>query len=448
MPPIPATPVSPAPYRSVSTRLAVPYARTADSRAADRIRIRITLLGLIAFAAGLGAPWKINLVGEIFVAELVLLALMVLVAPMALRTVGSSRTFWILLTAAALTMLGYIMSDMVRGTSEAQYLRGWARNLIVITSMMALIGLAAKDTRNIWWFLVGVSIGSIAWFELVQGLHVRSTEFWKFNYATPVTILLACSAAFLPRKAVSVLFVLLGAYSATQDFRIHGATCVLAGVILWHLDATDPRKALRTILKVGTLTVIGVVGALLVVSFTSNVYTEQRRATSNVGRLLAIQVGVAAIANSPVIGYGSWPTDPELVSISRAVTQRYAEQTGRSVGDVIYTNAHSQILNSWMEGGVLGATLYIVLFVIMIRAGILVTTRQPPDFLTPVLLFLLITQVWNLLMSPLGSSGRLLFATTAALSVIVLLRSNSSGKTTRHYGMVAGALRGTNNPSR
>lgn len=379
----------------------------------------MTFIGLVLFVAGLGAAWKLNVIGEVYVAELALLALAIIAIPAGFPKLRGNRAFMLVVASAILTMIGYVVSDLVRGTSEAQYLRGWARNAMVIVSAIVLSAFVAKDKRNIWWFIAGLALGSILWFEVVQRLPLRSPEAWKFNYAVNVSLLLACTAAFLPRKVVAVLFMLLGVYSVTMDFRIHGALCVVVGTLLWAAGTVDPRKVMVTMIKLGMILVVGMVAAVTLVNMTKNDYTDQRRASSNVGRLLGMHVGLAAIANSPIVGYGSWPTDPELVRISRQVTLEYEAETGRSTGGGVILNAHSQILNAWLEGGVLGAAFYLVVFGLLLWGCYWGLVKRPPDLFTPLIALLFFSQLWNLLMSPLGSHGRLLFACSVALVVLI-----------------------------
>jgi len=394
-----------------------PTIRRADTP--EQARIRVTFIGLVLFFAGLGAAWKLNVIGEVYVAELALLVLAIIAIPAGFPKLRGNRAFMLVVASAILTMIGYVVSDLVRGTSEAQYLRGWARNAMVIVSAIVLSAFVAKDKRNIWWFIAGLSLGSILWFEVVQRLPLRSPEAWKFNYAVNVSLLLACTAAFLPRKVVAVLFMLLGVYSVTMDFRIHGALCVVVGTLLWATGTVDPRKAMVTMVKLGMILLVGMVAAVTLVNMTKNDYTDQRRTSSNVGRLLGIHVGLAAIANSPIVGYGSWPTDPELVRISRQVTREYEAETGRSTGGEVFLNAHSQILNAWLEGGVLGAAFYMVVFGFLLWGCYWGLVKRPPDLFTPLIALLFFSQLWNLLMSPLGSAGRLLFACSVALVVLI-----------------------------
>lgn len=387
--------------------------------APEQTRIRVTFIGLVLFVAGLGSAWKLNFVGEIYVSEIVLLALAIIAIPVGFPKLRGNRAFMLVVASAILTMIGYVVSDLVRGTTEAQYLRGWARNAMVIVSAIVLSAFVAKDKRNIWWFIAGLAVGSILWFEIVQRLPLRSPQAWKFNFAVSFSLLVACTAAFLPRKLVAVLFMVLGVYSVTMDFRIHGALCVVVGTLLWAAGTVDPRKAMVTIAKLGIILAIGMVAAVALVNMTKSEYAEQRRTSSNVGRLLGIHFGLAAIASSPIVGYGSWPNDPELVRISRQVTREYEAETGRSTGGEVFLNAHSQILNAWIEGGVLGAAFYLVVFGLLLWGCYWGLVKRPPDLFTPLIALLFFGQLWNLLMSPLGSAGRLLFACSVALVVLI-----------------------------
>src|SRR5262245_15032184 len=83
-------------------------------------RIKVSGVGLLACLAGLLEPYTLNLIGEIYAAELIL----PLAALAALMTRGGNamrvKLFRSLLIATALTLCGYILSDLTRDTSSAQ----------------------------------------------------------------------------------------------------------------------------------------------------------------------------------------------------------------------------------------------------------------------------------------------------------------------------------------
>jgi hypothetical protein len=400
------------------------------------LRVRITALGVLSFLCGSFAFWKINLVGEIYLGELGLIALGFFAAAAGgVRDTVRNRVFWWLLVASVLTLLGYMLSDYVRGTPEALYMRGWARAILITTNFAALALLFAADRRNLWWFIAGMAIGGIAYFRFVEGLPLRSMAAWKFMYSLPVTMLLAATAALLPLRVVAIGFALLGVYSMFQDYRIHGAVCLLVAGLLW---ASATLNAMRvgagTIVKVGLLGAIAFGGSLYVLSLTQNEWTEARRGSSNITRVIGVEFGLTAIARSPIIGYGSWASGPELIAIADAEIREHEESTGQRLhgGYGRAFHSHSQILQGWLEGGVLGAAVFLVLGFFLLRESLHAALQRPGDLLTPAILFLLIFQFWHLIASPLGSGVRLHFA--LAMAIVAMLYAERMARERRAAG--------------
>lgn len=387
------------------------------------LRIEVTGLGILSFVCGSFAFWKINLVGEVFIGELGLILLLVAAAAAGgLRDTVRSRVFWWLLIASVLTLLGYMLSDYVRGTPEAQYMRGWARAILITTNFVALALLFSADRRNLWWFIAGMAIGGIAYFRFVEGLPLRSMAAWKFMYSLPVTLLLAASAAVLPLRVVAVGFALLGVYSVFQDFRIHGAICLLVAALLMASATLNAmRVSAGTVVKVGLLGAIALGGSLYVLSLTQNEWTEARRGSSNFARVVGVEFGLSAIARSPIIGYGSWASGPELIAIADAEIREHEERTGQRwhYGFGRAFHAHSQILQGWLEGGIFGAAVFLVFGLLLLRESFHAVLQRPGDLLTPAILFLSIFQFWHLIASPLGSGVRLHFA--IAMAIVAML---------------------------
>ena len=89
--------------------------------------------------------------------------------------------------------------------------------------------------------------------------------------------------------------------------------------------------------------------------------------------------------------------------------------------------AHSQILQGWIEGGLLGVLFWMVYGYWLFRAGGYVALQRPVDAYFPVLLFFLIYDTWHLFMSPFGGSTRFLIAIGVA-SVCLCAREMRSAK--------------------
>jgi hypothetical protein len=131
----------------------------------------------------------------------------------------------------------------------------------------------------------------------------------------------------------------------------------------------------------------------------------------------------------------------ENKELIRLFVQRQAELMGggTSASDhgVTVFSPHSQILNAWLEGGVLATAFMVVLLVQVLKLLPWTVLRRPVDLLTPSLLFFLIMTLWNLFMSPFSAPHRVRIATGAA--VVVLLRMEQRGL----LGSAAAAANGT-----
>jgi O-antigen ligase len=147
---------------------------------------------------------------------------------------------------------------------------------------------------------------------------------------------------------------------------------------------------------------------------------HQRRQESNIGRYAGIVVAARAIADSPIVGYGSWAGDKEYLQMLRSELARASAgkdvRTGRT-GDSILP--HSQLLQVWVEGGLLAAILFLLFGLSLLRGlrWLVLYHRSGP--LTPLYALIIINGLWNLLFSPFLGMHRINVA--LALAVLSLL---------------------------
>jgi hypothetical protein len=384
-------------------------------------RMRATGIGLFSFLCGALQPLTLNLVGEIYAVEL----LLPVVGLVAMFTRGGDgvfreRLFWTFLLAIAVTLAGYVLSDLIRETRPDQYLRGWGRILLLITDFIALSTLLGQERRNLWWFALGMGIGGVLHLRLL--LHTPIAV-WKFGYAEPMLLVAAALGCLLPIRLAATWLGVLGLTSMWYDFRSFAAICfVLAAYML--IRAARPwqplvggRKSLRLLIGGGIASAL----VLTTLAMTEGDHPNQRRADSDAGRSAAIEVGLIAISRSPVIGYGSWTENRELAKL---YLKRYLENRGIRDPDADagrHFAPHSQILQSWVEGGVLGAALFLMLGYRLMRSVKWAVLARPVDMLTPLILYLLFSCSWNLFMSPFSAPHRIQIALGAA--VLILLDS-------------------------
>jgi O-antigen ligase len=384
-----------------------------------RHHVRPAGIGLLAFCCGALQSLTVNLVGEIYAAEL-LLPLIGFAALCARNgdAVFRERVFWSLILALGVTLCGYVISDFVRDTRPDQYLRGWGRVLLLATDFAALCMLLRQDRRNLWWFALGMGIGGILHLRLI--LHTP-ISIWKFGYAEPMLLFAAAAGCFLPIRLAAAWLGVLGLTSMWYDFRSFAAICFLLATYMW-LRAARPwqplvggGKSLRLLIAGGFAGAL----ALATLAMTESDYSIHRRAESNAGRSAAFEVGLIAISRSPLIGYGSWTEDRELAELylKRYLDKRGVRDPNADAGR--HFTPHSQVLQSWVEGGVLGAAFFLMLGYQLLRSAKWSALARPVDMLTPLILYLLFSCAWNLFMSPFSAPHRIQIALGAAVLMLM-----------------------------
>lgn len=370
----------------------------------------------IALVCGIASARQVNVIGEVYLGEFLLIQFAFFMLLLGgVRKLVAMPAFATFLQLAVLMLLGYMLSDIYRDAHPAQFLRGWARIILVSLDFIALAAMVAQDKRNLWWFVLGMAVGALGQL-LVRGVPMLSPAGWKFGYSVPMVTLLACFSCFVPIKLAALAFAGLGVWNIFMDFRILGVLCLLTAGILWLRAGGTFRlsgRQLLQVLAVGVATGGIVVGTMLA---TQDEFAK-RREQSNAGREAGLTVAAWAIADSPLVGYGSWPTDKRLVNFYLKEMSEAGQLSDREAQGAIFV-AHSQILQGWVEGGILGALFWFYYGYWLLRAGWFVILQRPVDAHWPLFLFYLMYDFWHLWMSPFSSPTRLPIAIGVALACI------------------------------
>jgi O-antigen ligase len=366
-----------------------------------------------AFVSGVASARIVNVIGEVYVGELLLIQFAFLLLLLGgIRPLLALPAFGVFVQTAVLMLLGYMLSDIYRDAHPAQFLRGWARIILVTLDFVALAAIVAHDKRNLWWFVLGLALGSIGQL-LVRGVPIMSPAGWKFGYSTPLVSLLACLSCFVPIRLACVAFVALGVWNIFMDFRILGAICVLVAAMLWvrsegttRLSGQQMLRSLMVCMIAGSI----VTGAMLA---TQDEFSK-RREQSNAGREAGLTVAAWAIMESPIIGYGSWPMDARLVNLYRQEMEEEGQLTPEGARTGIFA-AHSQVLQAWVEGGALGVLFWLYYGYWLLRSGWYAALHRPADAFSPIYLFFVVYDFWHLLMSPFSGPTRIPIALGVAI---------------------------------
>lgn len=381
----------------------------------------VTLLGLTMFIVGAAMAFKLNFVGELYLGEALLpvIGLGALFFNNSLGILGR-RAFVAMLFALFVMLTGYMVADLINDSRPDQYWRGWGRVFLVASDFVAFYILFSKDRRYLWWLTLGMGVGSIAQLFLE---HIPFSQ-WKIGYAEPTMLVLLAMSCFVPGRLKALPLFGLGVVSMVLDYRSFAVIALALGGYLWLVSGRRglPSFSMRTLITFSIVAIAVLTTAYFLLNSTSDSATSDRRAQSNAGREAAVEVGFAAIARSPIIGWGSWPEDGEMArlqhKLEREKTRDLREiNSGGGRGGNGF-GPHNQILNAWVEGGVLAAAFFFYLLLCTVREGYWIALRRQPDLLSPILVFYIWNTAWGVLMSPFAGEHRITIAIGAAILVL------------------------------
>jgi hypothetical protein len=394
------------------------------------------LLALAVALCGALMPAKMVLVGELYVGEVLLISVALLT--LALRGVGRRQTpwfGWVFGMAVFLMLIGYVISDIAVASSPGQYLRGWARVSLLALDFLALLLLVSHSERLLGWFLLGLSLGTLV-DALIAGAPFNVVG-WKESYAFPLGMLLAL---WVGRRSPVIAGLLLGAFgmaSVLLDFRsLGGVFLASSGIVLAHVGGNTKRhRSLVRSLLIGVAMAIAILVAWMALSGSDAEY-RKRRDESDIGRYAGLVVAIEAISDSPLIGYGSWAADTTYVQKLRRAVEKESLQRKVKVDIGRSMLPHSQLLQAWVEGGLLAGAFFAIY-----GLGLLVGLRwlvlyHRPNPLTAVYAVLVINGLWDLCFSPFLGPHRInISCAVAAMSILAWeWRMGKNQRTTRLPG--------------
>jgi hypothetical protein len=382
-------------------------------------RPNVNFLGLVVCIVGATTPVMLNVIGELYLVEILLpvLALAILFFSGGWALLGE-RPFLTMTSFLFVMLVGYLISDLVVGSRPEQYLRGWGRLILVAVDFIAYYVILAKDRRLLWWLTLGMGIGGVTYLA-AQGLPLTQ---WKIGYAEQTVLVVLALTCYLPGRFKALPIAALGPLSMWLDYRSFGAICLAISSYVWFISG---KRGLPAV-KLGTLAKYLAAGVCLLVLInwllvaTSDKDSLQRRAQSNAGRQASIETALFAIERSPLIGFGSWSEDRELARMERKLGEKYAgdQASNQGGGGGIGFQPHSQVLHAWVEGGILAAVFFFYLFFQVVNLGPWIVFKRQPDLLSPILVYYLINTGWSILMSPFAGMERMQIGLGAAILVV------------------------------
>ena len=368
---------------------------------------------------------EIRLVGRLFFSELILLGLL----PLLLLSKGRlllSRFPMTVLCLGLIWLFGQVATDLIRNTPFADYSRGWAKIIFVLINFMTLYVLLYRNRRRLVLFGVGIVVGRALTY-LFNPSELTLSDPWKFGLGGAVALLFVLIAQsrtvyrvwFLP----SIVVIIPATISLYQGFRSLAGVCFLTAVYLFMQQLFGRRTAhgaRASPAKVALIFLVGIGASLAFMQIYAYAASEgllgreaaykyQRQAAGRFGLFLGgraeIYVSSQAIMDSPVIGHGSWAKDPYYVSMLLGL-ERFGYQVSERVVEKGLIPTHSFLFGGWVEAGVLAAVFW--LWVLWIDGRVLSRLFLIREPLTPLIAFVGILLLWDVLFSPFGAERRIL----------------------------------------
>jgi len=371
---------------------------------------------VLLFLIGAAYAIPIQLLGSILTGEL--LAIPIVTVAFMYRPRFSLSTQGVIIALSVITFLSYVVSDIYRESAPENYLRGWARCGFMIVNLQAFYLLSAGKLKNLHLLLCGWATGYFILAIIEFGDF--SNHAWKFGYSFPFAIAaqsLASAGGVTTQVLVSLTTAII---NFTMDYRSFSAFLLLVAIFI-------PARGRISKLIYCTAIALPITYAFSYMGYQywidKNPEMASRHIESNSERAATLEMGFDYIMASPYIGYGSWPYDPYFTKTAFAIAKSKGSIRGYDQESHGTIAAHSQILQAWIEGGIL-ATLFFAYMLFHLTSGLMYYLRYPSLPFFSVFAFILIDVIVELIVSPLGIVARTLIPVASAAAVI--LRQSST----------------------
>jgi hypothetical protein len=406
----------------------------------------VSPVNIFLFLAGVSRLVMLNVGGQLYLTDLLLAGSFVFL----MLNPGSRRHLFarpvvLLIILAALYLLNAIITDIYRDTPFDDWSRGWSKIIFLFLDLLGLVLVTELKLPRISAFMLGIAFAYLIEPRFFPKVFLLDFDpAWKFAYSPALTTFAALvGTSALARRLYGgigewVPLAALGVANLAFDYRSMFGIAMAAvgfGVFKHAIDLRPQFRAKITpaafaFLAAGGLAfsqgMIAVYGMAAGNGWLGLEATDKYLAQTS-GDLGLLQSGrteqlvsIRAIADSPIIGHGSWAKDYAYVSLMIDILESkgvpYVEYYG---GDLIPT--HSHLSGAWVEAGVMGGVFWLAVIGIAIKA-LYVELKQPRTLATFVG-FILFSLLWDVLFSPFGAEQRYLMSSKICVALWVLAGS-------------------------
>jgi hypothetical protein len=341
----------------------------------------------------------------------------------------------ILLVLGAAWLAAQVATDLIRSTPFYDYARGWAKIANTLTNFTVIYTLVYHDFRRVAFYTFGLASGGILTYLFNPNLYAAGDP-WKFGYGYGVILLVVLGAALLDDRGRHGFAILIMAAAAAVNlyngFRSLAGECFLTAtyLIVQRFARARQRSGSQVSLAGACVTyailALASVGLLLIYRYgaTSGMfgYTQWRKYEIEssgsygvlVGGRIDFLVGLQAVADSPLVGHGSWAKDWRYQSRPDTLMAELGYRTSGGADSWVIP-AHSHLVGAWVEAGIVGAAFWVWVFSLPWR--VLARLYRSAEPLSPLVAFLALVLIWDIILSPYGADR--LFATPFYVAVMM-----------------------------
>jgi hypothetical protein len=407
---------------------------------------------LVAFVLGVFHVAQIKLVGVLLGSDILALCVVPLYLLNKRRLRGLLKERY-LFYGLALWFLGAIVTDVYRATPAEDYSRGWSKLVFFALNLSALQLLSGGRFEPLRAAILGGVFGGLLELLFFPSEYQRGglldPTTWKFGLGPLLTILAAIVGSypftkrfFGPLGVAGPIFILAAANLAMNARSSFGITAVV-GLYCLLKAAIDARPQMKrrlsplvfasfALLGLGAAQGLTAVYAVAAGSGALGVEAKEKYEAQTSGDLSLLQSGrvesvvsLQAIADSPILGHGSWARDIHYVAL---LVDRLGAAGVTIAGNPFESDlipSHSHLFGAWVEAGILGGLFWIGVEI----AGIMALYRVLKIASAPISLvsYTLFGMFWAVLFSPFGQEQRFWQATNICV-VLWVLRAPLSGR--------------------
>ncbi|QRM56454.1 hypothetical protein [Sinorhizobium sp. BG8] len=360
------------------------------------------------------------------------------------------RTKWFVLLAGVWALATVVAALWNAGDAMAT-LRSLSKVLVITSNVLAISWIVRGSIPRMLVFLVIFGASSMAKAllfpdDIIGLLDEQGRDFWKFGMGNALNIIVlsvvslagpATAHGRLSRVPATLVLAL-----ASLSFNARGLFAILMGTLTLEFAAFVTRRrppGPGLLLQVALLVVAGLLATKVVYEYAASsgflgadaLAKYEMQSSGDINLLVAgrseLLVSFEAIAMAPLLGHGPGAENyglaiGRLVSLDEAglpIDPRDFEQTE--------IPAHSHLLGSWVEAGILGGVFWIYILTLVPRAILAALANRQ---MLPIFAYLLVGLAWDILFSPITIFSRTNdpVAIAAALLLLRDVRAYASGR--------------------